>query len=78
MAQRINRYESGRYEKGSYYQKIFEPMAGGYKLENGTFFVEVTDAYLADQISEEVLRAKFEKIKDLKQIDADDLDEVHA
>ena len=48
MAQRINRYDSGKYEKGSYYQKIFEPMAGGYKLENGTFFVEVTDAYLAD------------------------------
>ena len=38
---RVSQYESGRYEKGSLKQRIFEPLAGAQTLKNGTVFYEV-------------------------------------
>ena len=40
---RVSRFESGRYEKGSLLQRIFEPLAGAKTLDNGTVFYEVTE-----------------------------------
>ena len=42
-SQRVSRFESGRYERGSLKQRIFEPLAGAKKLENGTLFYEVSE-----------------------------------
>jgi hypothetical protein len=46
--ERVSRFESGRYERGSLKQKLFEPLAGAVTLENGTVFYEVIDKEIAN------------------------------
>ena len=75
---RVSRYESGRYERGSLKQRIFEPLAGARKLENGTLFYEVSDAEIADLVDEGRLRKQFDNLKEVSAIEAEDDDEVHA
>lgn len=78
MSARVSKFESGKYEKGSIKQRIFEPLAGAKKLANGTLYYEVTDKEIASKIDESALRTFFDKIKDMEQIDAEDDAEIHA
>ena len=43
---RISQFESGRFERGSMKQRIFEPLAGARKLDNGTLFYEISEKEL--------------------------------
>jgi lipopolysaccharide biosynthesis glycosyltransferase len=45
--ERVSRFESGRYERGTLKQRIFEPLAGARTLENGTVFYEVSEKELS-------------------------------
>lgn len=54
-----------RYERGSVLQKIFEPLAGSEKLDNGAIFYRVLDSELSkDTFDEERLRAEYERLKE--------------
>ena len=43
----LSRFESGKYERGSMLQRLFEPLAGAKTLENGTVFLEISDKDIA-------------------------------
>lgn len=64
-SERVSKFESGRFERGSFKQRIFEPLAGAKTLENGTVFYEVKECEITRQINEEKLKADFEKMKNL-------------
>ncbi len=76
--ERVNQFESGRYERGSLKQRIFEPLAGAKTLENGTIFYEVTEKELAGRLQEDKLRESFDRLKSLGAIEGDDENEVRA
>ena len=76
--ERVSRFESGRYERGSMKQRIFEPLAGAEKLENGTTFLEITEKEIAGRIDQDRLRAAFDRANSMEQIDAEDEAEVRA
>lgn len=40
---RVSIYESGRYERGSLLQKMFEPLAGARRNDDGTLVFAMTD-----------------------------------
>lgn len=45
-------------------QKIFDPLAGSERLDNGAIFYRVVDAELSkDTFDEEKLRAEYERLK---------------
>ena len=75
---RQTRFNSGRYEKGSMLQRILEPLAGAETMDNGTVFYELTEKEIAGQLTEEKLRAKFEKLKTLEALEGEDQEEVQA
>ena len=54
---RISQYESGRFERGSLAQRVFEPLAGARRNENGTLVYEVKDKELSYGLVETRLRA---------------------
>lgn len=56
-SERPGRFESGRFERGSLKQRIFEPLADAVKLDNGTMFMELTDKDIASEVNESTLRA---------------------
>ena len=74
----VSRFESGRYERGTLLQRIFEPLAGAKTLESGTVFLEISDKDVASQLDEGQLRATFEKMKDLTVLEGEDEAEVRA
>lgn len=58
---RVSQFESGRYERGSFQQRIFEPLAGAKRLENGAVFYKVEHKEVTRELDEEKLRAQFER-----------------
>jgi len=78
MSARVSKFESGKYEKGSIKQRIFEPLAGAKTLANGTLYYEVSEKEISRKIDETALRIFFNKVKDMEQIDAEDESEIHA
>jgi hypothetical protein len=40
---RVSQFESGRYERGTLLQKIFEPLAGARRNDDGTLVFQMTD-----------------------------------
>ncbi len=75
---RISRFESGRYERGSLKQRLFEPLAGAVKLENGTTFYEVSEKEIETQVRKDILRSQFERATSQEPIEAEDEAEVRA
>jgi hypothetical protein len=55
--QRISQFESGRFERGSLAQRVFEPLAGAKRNENGTLVYEVLDKELSYGLDEARLRS---------------------
>ena len=78
MGTRVSRFESGRYERGSMKQRVFEPLAGARTLENGTLFLELSDKDFGDQLQEDKLRATFEKMRNLEALEGEDEAEIRA
>lgn len=70
--ERVSQFESGRFERGSLKQRIFEPLAGATTLENGSLFYEVSEKELAGELNEDKLRATFAKLRDVEAMDAED------
>ena len=62
---RVDQFESGRYERGSLKQRLFEPLAGGKRQENGTLFYEVHDKDLSLYMDEARMRREYERTKDV-------------
>lgn len=57
-----------KFEKGTFLQKIFDPMAGAERLENGALFYKLEDSELTAVVNdEEKLRKEFEKLKALNE-----------
>lgn len=53
-----------KFEKGSFMQRIFDPLAGAEKLPNGALFYKLEDKELGTYVGdEEKLRKEFEKLK---------------
>lgn len=75
---RVSRFESGRFERGSLKQRIFEPLADAQVLENGTVFFELTDKDIAKDVDESLLRSQFEKIKSVEAVEGEDESEIRA
>jgi len=75
-SERVSQFESGRYERGSLKQRIFEPLAAAKTLENGTIFYEVKDVEITPHLNEDNLRKDYEKMKNLEPIEASDENEV--
>ena len=69
---RISQFESGRYERGSMKQRIFEPLAGARKLDNGTLFYEISEKELQNELNETSLRSTFEKLRDMEALEGDE------
>lgn len=75
---KVNRFESGKYERGSLKQRIFEPLAGAQVLENGTRMFEFTDKDLRIPMcdfDDDQLRAEYEQVKNLNAVDIDNEDQ---
>lgn len=75
---RLSRFESGRFERGSLKQRLFEPLADAQKLENGTVYLELTDKDLGHELDEERLRAQFNKLSSQEALEGEDEAEVRA
>lgn len=58
---RVSEVESGRYERGSLKQKLFEPLAGAKRDQNGTLVYTVQDKELSYALNSEHLRRQFER-----------------
>ena len=69
---RISQFESGRYERGSMKQRIFEPLAGARKLDNGTLFYEISEKELQNELNETSLRSTFEKLRDMDALEGEE------
>lgn len=53
-----------RYERGSVLQKIFDPLAGSEKLDNGALFYRVVDQELSKVVfDEDRLKEEYERLK---------------
>lgn len=76
--QRIHRFNSGRYELGSLKQRIFEPYAGAYKLDNGTMFLEFDEKSMGKDLDETELRATYEHVKNITPLEGEDEAEIRA
>lgn len=73
----INLLSKGKYERGSLLQKMFEPLNGSTRLENGSIFLEIVDKDLGSLCDEEKARKLYElHKKDQTSEDADDSDEI--
>ena len=68
----LNFMESGKYERGSLLQRIFEPLAGSMKLENGGIYLEIVDKDVAFDCNEESSRKRYELLKKDQVTDTDD------
>jgi len=66
---RISEYESGRFEKGSLAQKLFEPLATAKKLENGSLFYKVEEKEVAKDMDEDKLRKQFERARSAEPLE---------
>ena len=53
--------DSGRFEKGSMLQRMFEPLTGATRNENGTLVLNIVDKELAYGLDEETMRGEFER-----------------
>ena len=78
MGERVSQFESGRYERGSMKQRIFEPLAGAKTLENGTLFLELNDKDFGAELEEDKMRATFDKLRNLEALEGEDEDEIRA
>ena len=58
---RVSQFESGKYARGSLAQRLFEPLAGCKRDENGTLIVEISDKDLQHGLDEAKVRAQFER-----------------
>lgn len=54
---------NSKYKRGSLAQRIFDPLAGAKRLENGTLFVELSESELGE-MSEEMNRKAFDRLND--------------
>jgi hypothetical protein len=52
-----------RYERGSLLQRVFDPLAGAVRDENGTLIYRLQDKELIGVDNEEKLRADYERLK---------------
>lgn len=68
----LNHAESGKYERGSMLQRMFEPLAGAIRQDNGTLYLEVLDKDVADACNEETARKQYELLKDEEVLDQED------
>ena len=80
MPERIRVGKPERYQRGSLLQKVFDPLAGAEKLENGALFYKVDEAELTNIDNEEKLRAEWELLKaansNVLEVPEDDQDEL--
>lgn len=58
-----------KYELGSLMQRVFDPMAGATKNEEGTLVYEMQDKEIAVKLDEEVLRKQYEMFVNQDAID---------
>jgi len=73
---RVSQFNSGRFEKGTMKQRIFEPLAGAQKLANGTLFYEVSEKELSAELNEDKMRAAFDRMKAGEALEAGDEGEI--
>lgn len=74
----VSRFESGRYERGSLKQRLFEPYAGAVRQPNGTNLVTLNDKDFRIEMKdydEDLLKAEFESVKDVNVCDVDEEDQ---
>lgn len=64
--------ESGKYERGSLLQRIFEPLVGSIKLDNGSIYLEILDKDVTLDCDEEKARKRYELLKKDEMTDLDD------
>ena len=55
-------------------QRVFEPLAGARRNENGTLVHRITDKDIAINLNESRLRAEFDRLKDAEPLDNSDPD----
>ena len=63
------------YKKGSMMQKVFNPLAGAERLDNGALFYKLSDEELSKTLNNEaVLRREFERVisQDALEIEDDE------
>ena len=73
----LNLRSSGKYERGSLLQKMFEPLAGSTRLDNGSIYLEINDKDLGSLTDEAKARQLYELYKnDQTCEEADDSDEI--
>ena len=68
-APRVSQHESGRFERGSLAQRVFEPLAGAKLNENGSLVYEVQDKELSYGLEESRLRSQFERAQSQSPIE---------
>lgn len=61
VAKRVSQYESGRYERGSLAQRLFEPLAGAHRNEQGALEVSISDKDLRTYLDTDKMRRQFER-----------------
>lgn len=59
----LNHLESGKYARGSMLQRVFEPLAGSIKQDNGTIFLEILDKDVTLDTDESKARQRYELLK---------------
>lgn len=56
-----SQFESGRYERGSILQRMFEPLAGASRNQDGTMVYTIVDKDLQYGLDESIMRGEFDR-----------------
>ena len=64
--------ESGKYERGSLLQRVFEPLVGSVQLENGGIYFEILDKDVCHDLDEAKARKLYELLKADQLSDTED------
>lgn len=68
----LNQMESGKYERGSMMQRVFEPLAGAVNISNGGLFMEIIDKDVALDCDEDKARKLYDLLKEDQLMEGDD------
>jgi hypothetical protein len=63
---------SSKYERGSFLQRMLDPLAGSTRLENGTIFLEIVDKDIEHSLDEDRMRQRFDMLKNDEVADEED------
>ena len=72
VEKKLDVMESGKYERGSMLQRIFEPLVGSSKLENGVIYFEMLDKDVCHDCDEAKTRKLYELLKKDQLSDTED------